>query len=136
VRRQLARMPLPPVAFPLESGSACLLAAKHLSDVGSLSGRAGRPYPIHYRPALASSDIPSRISMGLPCGRLTWTMTATTGTTLASEEGREDRVPWVPERSWPAQDGITMHRGGKIGRSHRQAKIRGFHVPPQKCARG
>ena len=32
--------PLPPIAFPFEGGSPSLLAAKHLLDVGSLSGRA------------------------------------------------------------------------------------------------
>jgi len=54
-----------------------------------------------------------------PCGRslrsaCLRTMAATTGTTLASEEGREDRVPRVPEQSWPLR--AQSHAAGRKDR--------------------
>jgi hypothetical protein len=92
VRRQSAPWPLPPIAFPLEGGSACLFAAKHLLDVGSLSGRARAS-----RIRLATS----RHSL-LPAS-----CPAPPGPPLRSACLQSMAV--VPERLWPPR------RGEKIG---------------------
>jgi hypothetical protein len=78
-------------------------SSRRISRLSRVEAPAGRglpfgpgtqvPYPAHYKPAFASSSILSRTFVGVPCGRLAWGMGATTGTTLASEEGREDRAP-------------------------------------------
>jgi len=136
VRRQSAPWPLPPIAFPLEGGSACLFAAKHLLDVGSLSGRAraSRIRLITSRHSLLPASCPAPpwafLAVGLPR-----TEGGRAGTTLASEEGREDRARLGPERSRPARAelGAGEERSGStLG----QAEVRGFHVPLQKSTRG
>jgi len=126
VRRQSAPWPLPPIAFPLEGGSACLFAGKHLLDVGSLSGRAraSRIRLITSRHSLLPASCPAPpwafLAVGLPR-----TEGGRAGTTLASEEGREDRARLGPERSRPARAelGAGEERSGStLG----QAEVRGF----------
>jgi hypothetical protein len=51
----------PSFAFPLQGGSSCSLAAEHLLDVCSLSGRERHPYPTRYsRPSLLPASCPAQ----------------------------------------------------------------------------
>ena len=133
VRRLLSQ---PSVAFPRQDGSPSSLASEHLLDVGSLAGRAraSRIRLITNRRSLLPASCPAPPSASLAVG-LPRTQGGRAGSTLASEEGREDRAVLGPERSRPtAARQLTVGKESS-GRAAGQAKVRGFHVPLQKSTR-
>jgi hypothetical protein len=105
--------------------------------VGSLSGRArvARIRLVTSRHSLLPASCPAPPWAFLAV-RLPRFESGAAGTTLASDEGREDRAGRGPERSRPAGAETLITGEERSGAAVDQAKIRGFHVPLQKSARG